>query len=118
MVDEKVRREEWVRYCCPKDCPFNDKLGDLNMRYCSFSSYADILEPGRHTRTEVDADGHVNYHVWPDCDVYGKYKNMKSLVLEMKRRARTKHLRALPSGADVAVTARKRPKRSKHKGEF
>ena len=118
MVDDKERRENWVRYKCPRDCPFNDRLGDMRTRFCSFSVYADTLEPGRHTRTEVSADGTVNYHIWPDCDVYYKYKHIKNLVGEVKRRHKTKHLKATPVEPDVAVTAHKHPATSKHKGEF
>ena len=79
---------------------------------------ADVLEPGRKSRTEINPDGNVNYHIWPDCDVYYKYKNLKNLLNEILRRQRAEHLERIQEEADPFVTAKKHPATSKHKGEF
>lgn len=115
MVSANERQEDWVKYHCPRNCPFNKRLGDLRTRYCNFAAYADVLEPGRHTRTEIDPDGHINYHKWPDCDVYHKYKNLKNVINEALRRQRVEHIEKIRSEADTFVTARKHPATSKHK---
>ena len=118
MVSKNERTEDWVKYKCPRDCPFNKRLGDLRTRYCNFAAYADVLEPGRKSRTEVDPNGNVNYHIWPDCDVYYKYKNLKHLLNEVVRRLRAEHMERIQRETEPFVTAKKHPATSKHKGEF
>ena len=82
MVDEFIAGRD-----CPKDCPFLDRVASgETMRFCSFSVYADILEPGRHTRTEVSPDGEVDYNIPPNCKVYDKYKSQKKLIASIKRK--------------------------------
>ena len=118
MVRKKSRRENWVRDLCPRDCPFNASVGDHVDRYCSFAAYADVLEPGRYTRTEIDPDGNVNYHIWPDCDVYPKYKGLNRVVNETKRRKTVEHQMGLPAEPDVTVTGHKHPAVSKHRRRY
>ena len=116
MVSPNELVEDWVKHKCPRDCPFNKRLGDLRTRYCNFAVYADVLEPGRKSRTEIDADGNVDYHIWPDCDIYKKYKKLGVLVDEVTRQGKVKH--RIKSEPVLVTTARKHPATSKHKGEF
>lgn len=71
---------------CPKDCPFRDRIASgQTMIFCSFGLYVDLIEAGRHTRTEVLPDGTVNYHIPPNCDAYEKYKDKKKYVAQIKK---------------------------------
>ena len=80
-----VRKGEGFAKHCPKDCPFRDNIASgQTMVFCSFALFADLLEPGRHTRTEIK-DGKIDYHVPPNCDVYEKYKGKKKEIRKMKR---------------------------------
>ena len=75
---------------CPKDCPFLDRIaGGVSIRICTFSLYADLIEPGRHTRTEINQDGSVDYKLPPECDVYEKYKDRPGIIKEAKRKYET-----------------------------
>jgi len=67
---------------CPTDCPFRSH--DQGLCICSFSLYANVLEPGRYTRMTIDADGKYNWHLPPDCDIYKKYKG-KELRKDVKK---------------------------------
>lgn len=118
MVENKEQGDNWVQNRCPRDCPFNDRLADRSDRYCSFAIYADMLEPGRFTRTTIDDSGEINYHQYPDCDVYPRFKGLDKVVLETKRRRMSEHKVGLPSSPDVAVTGHKHPATQKHHGEF
>lgn len=80
------KRDEFLAKICPADCPFLDRLATgSTVRFCSFAIYADIIEPGRHTRTEINDDGTVNYHIPPNCDVYDKYVNDFEAVKKAKK---------------------------------
>lgn len=71
---------------CPRDCPFLDRIASgQTMRFCSFALYADLIEAGRHTRTEILPDGTVDYHIPPNCDVYERYKGEIELVRKVKK---------------------------------
>ena len=118
MVEDKAKDEDWVRWKCPRDCPFNNRLGDHIDRYCCFAEYADVLEPGRYSRTEVAEDGTVNYHKWPDCDIYPRYKGLNKVVWETKRRRQVEHQIGLKASPTVKVTGHKHPATQKHHGEF
>ena len=118
MVNGEKRYEGWVSRKCPCDCPFRDKMPDHSDYYCSFALYADVLEPGRFTRTEITPDGAVNYHLWPDCDIYQRYKGLNNVIAETKRRRQIQHQMGLRRSDEPLVTAHKHPAISKHKGGF
>ena len=81
-----VNKDEYfVTYQCPKDCPFRDKL-ERSYKFCSFSIYADAIEPGRRTRTEIHDDGSIDYHEPPDCDIYEKYKGKEDEIKKVKKK--------------------------------
>lgn len=75
----------FATYKCPHDCPFRDKF-DGKIKFCSFSVYAEVLEPGRLTRTEVRKDRSPDYHLPPDCDVYERYKDKGTEIKRMKHK--------------------------------
>ena len=81
----KVDSGDFVMNECPKDCPFRDKMS-YGIAFCSFAIYANQLEPGRMTRTEISEDGKINYHLPPDCDVYERYKDKAQEVYKVKKK--------------------------------
>ncbi len=100
-----VRQNEgFANKKCPKDCPFLFKLGDgQTIMYCAFAEYADILEPGRHTRTEIKDNGEIDYNIPPHCGVYKKYKNEKEKVERAKHELKTTPT-IRPSQSGLVVT--------------
>lgn len=97
---------------CPRDCPFLDRIASgQSMRFCSFAVYADLIEPGRHTRTEVNKDGTINYNIPPHCNVYDKYREFPKIIKETKRRYESHliQLRLHHNEPDLSVTAHKHP---------
>lgn len=120
MVKTKIyNRGNFAAHKCPKDCPFRDKMGS-GLIYCSFAIYADKLEPGRHTRTEITVDGEPDYHFPPDCDIYDKYKDQTDRIREMKRIYDQYGLMRYSKyeNPDLVVTGKKHMPKSKHRGDF
>lgn len=96
MVDEFIAGRD-----CPKDCPFLDRVSSgKTMRFCSFAIYADLLEPGRHTRTEISPDGKVDYNIPPNCKVYDTYKSQRKKIASMKRKYKSKNILRLDNHSE------------------
>jgi len=114
----KIDSGDFVMNECPKDCPFRDRIS-YGIMFCSFSIYADQLEPKRFTRTEIMPDGTVNYHLPPDCDVYERYKNRASEITALKKkydRYGTKRFKRFEP--DLFVTGHKHVPLQKHRYHF
>lgn len=99
---------------CPRDCPFRMRLASgFTPYFCAFALYADMLDAGRHTRTEIREDGTVDYHIPPDCDVYEKYKGEKDMVEKAKRDYESRNVQLKLDSSrsrDLVVTGHKHPK--------
>lgn len=112
MVDEFIAERD-----CPRDCPFLNRIaGGAGARVCTFALYADILEPNRHTRTEIHEDGTIDYNIPPNCNVYEKYKDKKSEIAKMKRKYKSKGAvrTRRKAEAELVVTAHKHAAISRH----
>lgn len=113
------KQNEFLAKICPDDCPFLDRLGTgSTVRFCSFALYADIIEPGRHTRTEIKQDGTVDYHIPPNCDVYERYINDLEAVRKAKKiyESRDVQLRLHKRhGTELLVTGPRYTRRKKYR---
>ena len=117
-----VRKNDGFAKHCPKDCPFRDHIASgQTMVFCSFALYADLLEPGRHTRTEV-INGEVDYREPPHCDVYKRYRGKKKEIMKTKREYESKGLSIrmnLPGRSELSVTGAKHaPKCLHHRNKY
>lgn len=116
MVDKK---QNFAKYICPQDCPFRDRFDDAVSWYCSYGIYGEFLDTSRTTRTEVFADGSVDYHVPPNCDIYERYVDKTSELSALKKQYKTRYLiHHKPAEPDLEVTGHKHPATTKHHGDF
>lgn len=70
---DREKEENFAKYKCPKDCPF---LGGTKWEpMCEYALRADDIGLLRNTRTTVNLDGSLDFHIPPDCDIYDEYKD-------------------------------------------